>query len=92
MPISTLDLLLLCLATWRLAYMLTQETGPFAIFTRLRKRFPLGGVTTCIYCMSVWTALLGYIVLQSPFAWLVWIMAASGGAMMLWRQTGGNHV
>jgi hypothetical protein len=59
------------LAVWRLAYMLTQETGPFMLFTKLRtvtgiehdasgypNVWPTGNVLSCLKCTSVWMALL----------------------------------
>jgi hypothetical protein len=53
------EFLLLALASWRLASMLIYETGPFAVFDRLRaaaNRLGAGGVFACIWCMSVWVA------------------------------------
>lgn len=74
-------------AAWRLAYMLTNETGPFMLFTKLRTAtgikhdefgypiaFPVGNVLSCLYCTSVWMALL---LLVSP-RWLVNLFAISG--------------
>ncbi len=88
---APLDLLILSLATWRAAYFVAREAGPFGCMAALRTRFPLGGLTNCVYCVSVWSALAlyaAYLVLP----WLVWVVAASGGAMMLHRYTGGDHV
>lgn len=89
---SGIDLLIAALASWRLAYMLTHEDGPWQIFTRLRTRWPLGGLLTCLYCLNVWAALLCYGLLHSEAAVVVYVLAASGGALMLWRYTGGGHV
>jgi hypothetical protein len=86
------DLLVLVLATWRLAYLITKEDGPFKLAVRFRERFPLGGLTTCIFCASVWTAIVCYMLLLTPLAPIVYMAAASGGAMMLWRYTGGDHI
>lgn len=87
---SALDLLLLALATWRLAYLLVKESGPFGFMARIRAWSTLGGLLTCIYCASVWTALAAYLIYLA-FAPAVWVLAASGGAMMLYRYTGGVH-
>lgn len=67
-----LELVLLTgLATWRVAYMLVRETGPWRVFTRLREltgirhddegypiAVPDGNVLGCVWCTSVWTALV----------------------------------
>jgi len=88
---TPLDLLLLSLFTWRLAYMLVKESGPWGVFEKLRTRITFGGALNCIYCTSVWTGVTGYVLIQSPFAPIVYMIAISGGAMMLWRYTGGEH-
>lgn len=88
---SITDLLIISLATWRLAYFISKENAPFDAMKRLRERFPLGGGTACIYCVSVWMAILSWLVMQTPLYPLVYIAAISGGAMMLWRYTGGEH-
>lgn len=54
------------IAVWRLTYMLLEETGPAAIFEKLRARVDRlewkdGGIRdgfNCFYCLSVWVALL----------------------------------
>ena len=94
MNLSWLDLLLLALFCWRTAHLITSESGPFNIVGRFRARFPLGGLTTCVKCASVWTAVLG---------WLLWtyggdaghavviVGAVSGAALMLSTYTGAAH-
>jgi hypothetical protein len=88
---QSLELLLLALFTWRLAYLLVKESGPFNLMGRLRAKTTFGGLLDCIYCASVWTALIGYVLLSTPLVPVVYVGAASGGAMMLWRYTGGEH-
>jgi hypothetical protein len=55
------------LAVYRLSRMITDEEGPFTVFTRLRGLAPnttwVGRGLECIMCISVWIAL--------PFA--LWI-------------------
>jgi hypothetical protein len=85
------DLLIIALAAWRLAYLLTKESAPFNLMGRFRTRYPLGGLLTCIYCASVWTALLCMGLYLTPLAPVVWIFAISGGALMLASWTGANH-
>ena len=38
MPDTLTDFIILALAAWRLAYMLVEEDGPGAVFSRLRYR------------------------------------------------------
>lgn len=84
---NLLDFLLLSIATWRLSYMIVKEDGPYNILTRFRARFSLGGLTTCIYCLSVWIAALLYVVFIYA-APIVYVLAVSGGALMLRSYTG----
>lgn len=64
--IMLVALILGSLSTWRLTYMLMEETGPAAIFEKLRAkvdRLPWnnGGIREgfyCFMCFSVWVALL----------------------------------
>ena len=90
MNLSPLDLLLLILATWRLAYLIAKEDGPYHLLTRFRARFDLGGLTDCMYCLSLWVGagLVGLLWVWPPG---VWLLAASGGAMLMHRYTGGDH-
>ena len=86
------DLLIIALAAWRLARFVTKDSGPWRVMERVRARTTLGGMLDCIYCASVWAAALAYTLLLTPAAWLVVIAAGSGGAMLLHRYTGGEHV
>lgn len=88
---TLLELLILALFAWRAAYLLVKEGGPFNIMVRVRAVTTFGGLLDCIYCSSIWTALIGYLLILTPFAPIVYIGAISGGAMMLWRYTGGEH-
>lgn len=83
-----LDLLLLSLAAWRVAYFIVREDGPGRAMGRIRAR--LGGATACMYCASVYAAATAYVLyLAAP--WVMWVIAVSGGAMMLHRYTGSDH-
>lgn len=86
------DLIVLALATWRIAYLLVKEAAPFDIMTRIRSYTTLGGMLDCIYCASVWVSIAVYIALQTSLSHVVYIAAVSGLAMLLWRYTGGSHV
>lgn len=79
------------LAAWRLARMVVLETGPAAIFERMRfeiaKRVTPGGWIDegmgCILCVSFWTALFVAILL-GDFAHLLinWFGIAGGAAVL----------
>ena len=49
------------LAIYRISRMLTEEEGPFAVFSTLRGLFPpvnwVGRGMECVMCVSVWVAL-----------------------------------
>lgn len=57
---SVNDVLILTLATWRLAYMLVYEDGLFSVFDRIRRVAnnweTTGELLSCVWCCSVWTA------------------------------------
>ena len=88
------DFLLACLFCWRLAYLVTKEDAPFALMRRIRERTTLGGLLTCIKCATFWTAALGVFALPHPpefGLYLVYVLAVSGGALMLASYTGAAH-
>lgn len=95
--LSPLQLVILILATWRLAYMLLYDDGLFGVFIAVRKFGVVIGLTelfACIYCMSVWVSAvhLAIVLLVPvnlvPIAWLYlhWL-AISGGASLAHRAT-----
>lgn len=81
---------LAALAVYRLSRMITDEEGPFSVFTKLRGRFKpedwIGRGLECIMCVSVWVAL--------PFAlyiggdWLLTWPALSAVTVVIrkWEQ------
>lgn len=90
---TPLDLISLSLFAWYTAYVLIKTGGPFRVFARLRGVTTFGGLLECLYCLSVWTALLGYLILyHTPFAPIVYVAAIAGLAMMGHRFTGGDHL
>lgn len=79
--------LLLGLAAWRLAYLLIEEDGPFRLFARIRhivgadEPGELNGLAfafTCMYCMSVWTSILLWLlfVREGPSIYLIFTYSA----------------
>lgn len=89
--LSLLDLLVLSLACWRLAYLATKEAAPFQIMAKIRAKTTLGGLLSCLYCSSAWAALVVALLWLSPLQVVVWILAISGAALMLASYTGVNH-
>ena len=64
-------LTVVAVATWRLAYMLIAERGPFDLLTRIRRArgvvhddsnepvgWPDNSIFACLYCMSFWMGLI----------------------------------
>ena len=81
--------MVLALATWRLAYLLTgKEQGPYGILERLRKQAFLINVLSCIKCTSVYVAPALWLLLFTPLWVVVWWLAIGGLALMLHRYTG----
>jgi len=81
------ETLILAAASWRLAFMVVREDGPLSMFARLRQRTTLGGLLECVFCASVWTAALLYVLwfVARP---VVVVLAASGAGLMLASWTG----
>ena len=98
------ELLILVLATWRLASMFVSEDGPFDVFRRIRSLFgvthhddgsvaqipdrTLAKLFTCMWCMSVWMAAAVY-GLWFLAPVIVWILGLSGGVIIVERVRGG---
>lgn len=89
---TALDLVLLALATFYVAHAVSSMHGPFGAFETLRTRLPLGGLTGCMVCLSFWSGAFFYLMLLLNAVWLVWIAAAAGASVLLYRYTGGAHV
>lgn len=78
-PIS---LLLAIAATYRMAYMVSMEAGPFAAFAHLRgwvddtwgaQSWQADGIN-CPLCISFWLALPAAFAISAPdVVWLVWL-------------------
>jgi hypothetical protein len=84
------DLLRIALATWYVAYVVTSTSGPFKVFAFIRAHLPLGGLTTCIICLSIWAAAALY--LLNPFAPVVIdALAIAGAALMLHAYSGWRY-
>jgi len=83
---------LAALAVYRLSRMLTDEEGPFMIFTKLRGLAKpdtwVGRGLECIMCMSVWVALA--VALYIDLTWtlpLTWLALSSVTVLIRkWEQ------
>lgn len=85
------DLLIIALATWYASYCISKKDGPFKVFAHVRTLLPLGGLTACIVCLSVWVAALLY-ALALVYAPAVQVIGMAGAAILLHRFTGGDLV
>lgn len=98
--LTPLDLIVLLLATYRLANMLVTEDGPKSFVARIRqiagvgkRPEPLfGGVLGCVLCCSVWVgvALFTLWMLFPLSHYLIWALAVSGGACLAFLGTRNN--
>jgi len=87
-----LDLLIVSLATFYCAYAISATHGPWHVFEWLRTHVPLGGLTACLVCMSPWLAALFYVLMLTPLAVAVYVLAVAGASVLVWRYTGANNV
>lgn len=92
-----LDVILVGLASWRMASLLVDEEGPGLIFEKIRDVVGanrpgeiegfIPSVFSCIYCMSVWTTLLAFLLwLIAPI--VVMIVAAMSVALIVQKFAG----
>lgn len=95
---ALVQVLVIGLAAWRLSALLVYEDGPFRIFERFRTLIgidPNGGVIssgflpqlfTCIYCTSVWVAVLMWLLWLVAW-WIPGVLAAAAVALVTERIT-----
>lgn len=100
------DFLILSLACWRVAYLVSHDQMPFGYLRDwiVRQRGYAKPVLSqqfgawlyhflgCIRCMSVWAAILTFLLWFTPLQPIVYIAAISGGALMLHKYTGWDFV
>jgi hypothetical protein len=87
--IMPFEFLLAALATWRLTFLLTGESGPYDLIARVRARAGdrvLGRGLQCFYCTSLWIAapLALFVTTSVPRVVVVWL-GLSGAACLLDR-------
>ena len=93
--LSLLDLLVIALATWRLAYFIAKDHAPFGFMDKLRTRFVKDKtkptILTCIYCSSIWAALVMLALWFTPLQVVVWVFALSAAGLMLGSYSGASQ-
>lgn len=87
------DFVIIALATLYLAEAITSKSGPFSMFMWVRDHLPLGGLTTCVWCLAPWLAgVLVTLYLLVPYGhYVVMPFALAGGALALRSYTGVQH-
>lgn len=100
-PDGFLPLVVIALATWRVAVMIVREDGPFSLCRRWREftgvthdesgeavSWPPGSGIVCVGCVSLWV--VGPVAALWLFVpWAAYLLAASAGAVMAERAV--NH-
>ena len=85
------DLLLAVGAAYRVGRMLSQEDGPFDVFSNLREwagqRSWTGRGFHCALCLSFWAA-LPVVWLQGRKPWVVRWLGSAGWAVVLYKLVG----
>lgn len=87
---NIINFIILASATWYVAETITNKTGPWGVFAKLRERLPLGGLTSCIHCMAIWVAAVMWLLCLYARP-VVIVFAVAGGALMLRSYTGVRH-
>ena len=85
MMLNFFDIIVASLGVWRLAHMLKYEAGPWDVFIRIRERLGngfLGKLMDCIWCSSVWLAIIFFV---PGTKYLVIVLAISALSIFLER-------
>jgi hypothetical protein len=92
--LSVVWLVLCFLAAWRVTALIVYESGPFDLFTRLRRMaaaIGLARVIACFHCMALWVSLA---IVSMVFEWrprtLLVVLAVAGSASITERWLGGG--
>lgn len=84
-------MILIGLATYYVTRAVIGSHGPFGIFENFRERFPLGGLTTCYVCFSVWVA-MALALLTSHFGVTMPLMGFAGAGFYVMLRDAAAHV
>lgn len=85
------DYLLIAAAASYWTFVLATKAGPFSAFQRLRDVTTLGGLLICPPCLVFWTALVLWLLWQTPAQSIVVISAIAGGAALVGYYSGMWH-
>jgi hypothetical protein len=85
-----LDYLIIILAVLYSAEVIATKGGPFNVFSNLRTRAPLGGLTSCVWCLWPWLSVV-FCCIYYLCAPVVVVFAVAGGAAVLRSYTGVRH-
>lgn len=83
-----MEFLIIAFATWYLSYAVTSSDCPFGLCKRIREAIPLGGLLTCIVCLSLWVGIALALLTGQP---IVNGIGAAGLACLLHSYTGWKH-
>ena len=78
--------ILAALATWRLAFLIVREDGPWEVFSRIRRRFInafWGELFSCVKCLGMWIAIPFAFFVEGNWVELVVIWLALSGVTAL---------
>ena len=91
-PDDPIWLLLTILAVWRLTALIAYESGPFEMFSAMRRTFVrvgLGKLVGCFYCLSVWISCLVVLVFPLSLSTPLVILGVAGAVALLERMLTG---
>jgi hypothetical protein len=78
----------IALASWYVAFIITNTTGPFNIFKHIRTYLTLGGLTNCIICLIPWIALGLWLL---PDGVVTWALASAGLGLAVHSSSGWRY-
>lgn len=91
---SSLWLLAVVLAAWRITAFVCYEAGPFDLGTRLRRALTVLGLArlvTCFHCTGVWVSLvLAFSAFELRWFTVLLAIAVAGAVSVLERWLGGG--
>lgn len=86
-----IDILVLSLSTWYIAYVITVQDGPYGVFYYLRRIKRFNNITSCIYCIAPYIAGIVYVMFYhgTPLMIdIIYVFSIAGVALMLRSYTG----
>jgi hypothetical protein len=84
------ELVLVGFAVLYSSEVLATKKGPFGICERIRERFPLGGLTNCVWCLWPYFSIM-FLVIYRWIPILVYPFAIAGAVAAVHAYTGVKH-